>query len=152
MRDTRFIAAHRGGPLSKAHHILLITWAMDCAEHVFPLLEDTLQEGQTPDPRLQGAIQTARAWAKGEVPVGAAQKASLAAHAAARATEHPVAVAVARAVGQAVGTAHMADHSLGGALYALKAVQAAWQTEHLPLEVKELVLSALTADRFSSWV
>ena len=32
-------------------------------------------------------------------------------------------IAVARAIGHTVATAHMADHSLGAALYALKAVK-----------------------------
>jgi hypothetical protein len=69
----------------------------------------------------------------------------------AREWANPVAVAAARAVGQAVATVHMADHSLGAAEYALKAVKAAggsvelertWQDEQLPAEVRELVLSA----------
>ncbi len=47
-------------------------------------------------------------------------------------------------------TAHMADHSLGAALYALKAVKRAgqsvaggtkWQNEQLPAENRELVLT-----------
>jgi hypothetical protein len=45
----------------------------------------------------------------------------------------------------------MADHSLGAAWYALKAIKYAeksvdaerrWQDEHLPPEIKDLVLSA----------
>ena len=152
MRDIRFIAAHRGGPLSKEHQRQLITWATDCAEHVLPFAGDS-----STDERLLEAIKIARAWARGEVPVGAAQKASLGAHATARAAPTPAATAVARAVGQAVATAHMADHSLGCALYALKAVKAAgestdlayrWQLGRLPLELKDLVPSALEAPRF----
>ena len=144
MRDQRFVAAHRGGPLSKERHQQLMGWAVDCAEHVLPIIA----EG---DDRLQEILETARAWARGEVPVGNAQKASVQAHALAREFVSPAAVAVARAVGQAVATAHMADHSLGGALYALKAIEATgqsiepertWQNERLPLEIKDLVLSA----------
>jgi hypothetical protein len=154
MRDQRFVAVHRGGLLSKEHHQQLMTWAADCAEHVLPFF------GEPPDDRLLEALQTARAWAKGEIPVGQAQKASVQAHAAARESEKPAAIAVARAVGQAVATAHMADHSLGAALYALKAVKAVgksvddektWQNKQLPLEIKELVLSALEDSRFQSW-
>ena len=144
MRDQRFVAVHRGGPLSKEQHQQLMDWAVDCAEHVLPLIV----EG---DDRLQEILETARAWARGEVPVGNAQKASVQAHALAREFVNPAAVAVARAVGQAVATAHMADHSLGGALYALKAIEATgkpiepertWQNGRLPLEIKDLVLSA----------
>ncbi len=137
------------------HHRQLITWAADCAEHVLPLVEDF-----GTDDRLTHALEVARAWARGEVLVGTAQKASLGAHAVAREASSPTATAVARAVGQAVATAHMADHSLGGALYALKAVKAAggstdleyrWQLEQLPLELKEPVLSALQAPRFKNF-
>jgi hypothetical protein len=154
MRDQRFVAVHRGGQLSKEHHLQLMTWATDCAEHVIPFF------GKPPEDRLLEALQTARAWANGECSVGQAQKASVQSHAVARELVNPAAIAVARAVGQAVATAHMADHSLGAALYALKAVKAAgestkaekvWQNEQLPLEIKELVLSALESSRFQSW-
>jgi hypothetical protein len=78
-------------------------------------------------------------------------KTSLSAHAVARASSEPTAIAVAHSVGQAVATAHMADHSLGAAWYALRAVNHAgtsvdaerqWQDEHLPPEIKDLVLTA----------
>ena len=46
------------------------------------------------------------------------------AHAAAREVEIKSASAAARAAGHAVATAHMADHSLGASLYALRAVEA----------------------------
>ena len=71
---------------------------------------------------------------------------------AARESSNPSAIAVARSVGHAVATAHMADHSLGAAWYALKAVKNAgksidaerkWQDEQLPSEIKELVLNAM---------
>jgi hypothetical protein len=145
MRDQRFVAEHRGGPLNKRQHIQLMLWACRCAEHVLPLL------GGNVDARLTEALRVARAWADGKATVGDARRASVAAHAAARESADPVAVAVARAVGHAVATAHMADHSLGPARYALKAVKAAggsveeerrWQDERLPPEIRELVLSA----------
>jgi len=56
----------------------------------------------------------------GNIPVGGAMKDSLGAHAVARESINPISIAVARSIGQAVATAHMADHSLGAALYALK--------------------------------
>jgi hypothetical protein len=150
MRDKRFVAVHRGGQLSKEHHRLLMRWARDCAEHVLPLLEPNI------DKRLTHALATATAWEKGEASVGEAQKAAVAAHAVAREASSPVTVAIARAVGHAVATAHMADHSLGPAYYALQAVKAAdksteqerhWQDEHIPSEIRALVLSGL-ANKF----
>ena len=145
MRDKRFIAEHRGGPLKKEQHCQLMTWACDCAEHVLPLF------GETIDDRLKNALLIAREWAQGNASTGDSMKGSLSAHAVARASSDPTAIAVARSVGQAVATAHMADHALGAAWYALKAVNHAgkstdaerrWQDNQLPPEIKDLVLNA----------
>jgi hypothetical protein len=117
MRDRRFVAAHRGGPLDRAGHAFLARWAADCADVVLPLFER-----ETADPRPREALATARAWAEGAVRTGVAMKAAVAAHAAAREASDPAAVAAARAAGHAVATAHAADHSMGALLYALKAL------------------------------
>ena len=144
MRDKRFIAEHRGGFLRKEQHRQLMNWACICAEHVFPLLIEK------PDERLLNALFIAREWAKGKTKAGDAMKASLSSHAVARHSSDPVVIAVARATGHAAATAHMADHSMGASLYALKAVRNAgkstdserkWQNEQLPAEIKELVLN-----------
>ena len=151
-RDPRFVAVHRGGLLDEAHHRLLASWAADCAEHVLPLFTAKYPE----DDRPRRAIETARAWSRGEASVGEAREAAFAAHAAARGASDPAAREVARAAGHAVATAHMADHELGAAAYAIKAVRLAspgpdaltagerecrWQREHLPEAIRELVLS-----------
>lgn len=140
-----FIAEHRGGPLSMENHRRLIRWSRECSEHVLPLL------GNEIDNRLTYALDTARTWENGNIPTGAAMKASLGAHAVARESKDPVSTAVARSVGQTAATAHMADHSLGGAYYALKAVKLAnrnivtekeWQNEklnELPSEIIKTV-------------
>ena len=147
MRDRRFVAVYRGGPLDLAEHRLLAVWAADCAEHVLSLFE----AGRSDD-RPRRAIETARAWARGEVSVGDARKAAVRAHAAARETRNKSATAAARAAGHAVATAHMADHCLGTAFYALRAVEASgapgelvrvWQVRQLPGDVRELVISGL---------
>ena len=145
MRDKRFVAEHRGGPLKKEQHEQLMKWAGACAEHVLPLF------GNKIDKRLKNAIAVAKEWAKGKITVGEARKAAIASHAAARESSNPITIAVARADGHTVATAHMADHSLGASLYALKAVKNAgksinaerkWQNEQLPSEIKKLVLTA----------
>jgi hypothetical protein len=151
MRDKRFVAEHRGGQLTRERHRQLMLWAIQCAQHVLPIY------GEKIDPRLENALKVAEAWRMGKASVGDARNAAVAAHDVAREASNPAAVAVARAVGHAVATAHMADHSLGPVVYGLKAVKAAggsveaerkWQIEHLPANVKELVLSALEAPRF----
>jgi hypothetical protein len=151
MRDKRFIAEHRGGPLKKEQHYQLIQWACDCSEHVLHLY------GEKVDDRLVNALNIAQEWKLGNVSVGDARKASLSAIAVANESSNPYAIAVARSVGHAVATAHMADHSLGAAWYALKAVknegksiddETKWQNEQLPIEIKEMVLTARMAKKF----
>jgi hypothetical protein len=151
MRNKEFIRDHRGGPLKKEQHYQLMNWACDCAEHVLPLF------GEEIDERLIHALNVGRAWAKGNASVGEAGKASVGAHTVARESTRPLVIAVARAVGHAAATAHMADHSLGAAWYALKAVKNAgksldeerkWQNEQLPSDIKDLVLTAREVKRF----
>jgi hypothetical protein len=153
------VAVHRGGSLDPASHRLLACWAADCAEHVLPLFASRHPD----DDRLRRAIVAARAWSRGEITVGEARAAAVAAHAAARDAADEAARAVACACGHAAATAHMADHSLGPAYYAVRAVKLAsvkpaagphdveaagarehqWQIERLPEAVRELVVSAL---------
>ena len=140
-----FIAEHCGGPLTKENHHKLINWARLCAQHVLALNDKEI------DKRLRYALDVAKKWENGNVPTGIAIKASLGAHEVAKESEDPVNRAVARAIGQAVATAHMADHSLGAAFYALKAVKFAnrnvdrerdWQTKklnELPSDLIEIV-------------
>lgn len=144
MRDRRFIAEHRGGPLKKEQQKQLLLWACACAEHVLPLL------GEKFDERLIKALLIAHEWEKGNISTGIAMKASVIAHAVARESSGPVEISVARSIGHTVATAHMADHSLGAAIYALKAVKNAgksideerrWQNEQLPSEIMDLVLT-----------
>ena len=149
MRDKRFIAVHRGGTLTKDNHQKLMRWARECSEHVLSLIDKTIDE------RLVHALRVAKEWENDNVAVGAAMKASSDAHAVARESSNPTSIAVARSIGHAVATAHMADHSLGAALYALKAVKHAgksiedereWQNEHLqqlPMEIVELVRTTM---------
>ncbi len=140
-----FVAEHRGGPLTKENHRKLIKWARECSEHVLFLIDKEI------DKRLIYALDVAKEWENDNVPTGVAMKASLGAHAVARQLEDPVSKAVARSIGQAVATAHMADHSLGGAFYALKAIKFAnkdiekerdWQIkklDELPSEIIEII-------------
>ncbi len=149
MRDKRFIAEHRGGPLTKDNHHKLIRWARECSEHVLPLIDEDI------DKRLLYALHVAKEWENENVTTGEAMKASLGAHAVARESSNPIATAIARSIGHTVATAHMADHSPGGALYALKAVRLAgksideeqgWQTKQLQKlssEIVKLVLATM---------
>ena len=145
MRDKRFVAEHRGGPLTKDKHKQLIMWACKCVENVLPLITNKIDE------RLTNAIKIAKEWTKDNVSVGDARNASFDAIAVANELTNPIEIAVARSVGHAVATAHMADHSLRAAEYALKAIKLAgksvdierkFQDKHLSLDITELVLSS----------
>lgn len=149
-RDPRLITVRRGGTLSDEHHRLLALWAAECAEHVLPLFEDAAPD----DRRPREAIEHIRAWTRGEVGMMASRAAGGHAMGAAR----PLAGAprfAAYAAGQAGAVAHVAEHDLGAAAYAIKAVRAsvppgeaeeagrrecAWQRSRLPDAVRDLVL------------
>jgi hypothetical protein len=144
MRDKRFIAEHRGGPLTKEQHRQLILWACKCVENILPLFTKPM------DKRLTNAIKIAKDWAKDIARVGDARNASFDAIAVANELTDPIKIAVARSVGHAVAAAHMADHSLRAAEYALKAVKLAhksidnerkWQDKNLSPDIIDLVLS-----------
>ncbi len=129
---------------------MLALWAATCAEHVLDLFESA----EPDDPRPREAIDHARAWARGEVGMMQARAAGGHAMGAARDLRGPARWA-AYAAGQAACVAHVAEHDLGAAAYAIKAVRAAapdgeseaagrrecqWQRDQLPEAVGELVL------------
>lgn len=150
VRDPRFVTVRRGGSLTDDDHHRLALWAADCAEHVLPLFE----QARPDDDRPRRAIELARAWAQGEVRMTESRNAAGHANAAARnlrgAARH-----AAYAAGQAAAVAHVADHELGAAAYAIRATQAAaaprageeaglaecrWQRAQLPDQIRDLVL------------
>ncbi|MDD5213637.1 MAG: hypothetical protein PHG82_04395 [Candidatus Gracilibacteria bacterium] len=145
MRDKRFVAEHRGGPLTKEEHKLLIKWSCDCIRHVLALY------GENINGRIIYALEIADKWTKDEASVGDARNAAFAVIALARELTNPAQIAIARAAGHAVSTAHMADHAPGGAEYSLKAIifegksfeeERKYQDDILPDKIKELVLSS----------
>ncbi|MFT3886837.1 MAG: hypothetical protein QM713_01550 [Arachnia sp.] len=149
VRDPRLVTIRRGGTLTDADHQHLAVWAALCAEHVLPLFEAV----QPDDDRPRRAIEAARAWARGELAMMAARAAGGHAMGAARPLTGAARFA-AYAAGQAACVGHVAEHDLGAAAYAIKAVRAAtpddadaaglrerdWQRAQLPAEVRALVL------------
>ena len=149
-RDPRLITVRRGGTLTDGHHRLLAEWAVLCAEHVLHLFE----KEQPRDTRPRDALDVARAWIRGEVPMREAHRTAFVANAAARGLPDPAKFA-ALAAGQAVAVAHVAAHDLGAAAYAIRAAAASavaskaeaarirerdWQRKRIPAELRELVL------------
>jgi hypothetical protein len=150
VRDLRLVAVRRGGTLTDEDHHLIALWSATCAEHVL----DSFESVRPQDPRPRQAIEQVRAWARGEVRMMETRAAGGHAMAAARelsgASRH-----AAYAAGQAAVVAHVAEHGLGAAAYAIRAAIAAappseseaarlrecrWQRDQLPDAVRELVL------------
>lgn len=122
--------------MDRCEHAALATWALDCAQRVLPLFAGSCLG----DGRPEQAIETGRAWVRGELPMWQARKQAFAAHAAAREAQCPAAVAAARSAGQALGAVHVRGHATYAAEYARKAVALAagnaeeerqWQIKHL---------------------
>lgn len=120
IRDPRLVTLRRGGSLTDADHHSLALWAADCAEHVLPLFESA----RPGDPRPRQAIEAARAWTHGQVKMMASRALGGHAMGAARPLSGAARFA-AYAAGQAACVAHVPEHDLGAAAYAIKAVRAA---------------------------
>lgn len=113
--------------IEQQKHRTLVMWALDCAPRVLEIFER--QYPNEARPRI--ALETARAWARGEVKMPAAKKAIHSAHnAATEAEAFPAAQAAARAVGHAAATVHVETHGLGLVFYGLTAFIYAEGMEH----------------------
>ena len=174
-RDPRLVTIRRGGTLTDEHHHLLAEWALQCAEHVLPLFERESPD----DDRPREAIETGRAWIRGEVRMTVAHDMAFQANAAGRGLPDAARFA-ALSAGQAVAVAHVAAHDLGAAAYAIRAARAAaesagtdradadpattraagdraaaaerqWQRDRLPDAVRELVLEDQRARSTICW-
>jgi immunity protein 5 of polymorphic toxin system len=150
VRDPRLITIRRGGTLTDADHRLLALWAAACAEHVLAQFERAVPD----DARPRAAIEAARSWVRGELPMMRARAVGGHAMGAARPLRGGPRFA-AYAAGQAACVAHVPEHDLGAAAYAIKAAQAAvppaesesarraecrWQRAQLPPQLRDLVL------------
>ncbi len=104
--------------IEKQRHKTLVAWALDCAPRVLEIFEKKYPEEQRP----RQALETAAAWARGEVKMPVAKKAIHTAHNAATAVEGDYAAqAAARAAGHAAATVHVETHALGLVFYGLTA-------------------------------
>ncbi|MFF5790658.1 putative immunity protein [Paeniglutamicibacter sp. NPDC012692] len=150
VRDPRLVSIRRGGTLTETDHRLLAVWAALCAEHVLSLFEESNSE----DTRPRDAIEAARAWARGQARMMDTRAIGGHAMGAARLL-HGAARFAAYAAGQAACVAHVPEHDLGAAAYAIKAARAAapsgkekeagraerdWQRQQLPDSLYSLVL------------
>jgi hypothetical protein len=144
---------------SKQDQVVMASWAADCAKRVLPLFE----EAYPGDDRPRKAIKTCRKWVRtGVFEMAVIRGASLAAHAAARASkENNAACFAARSAGQGVASAHVPQHAYGAAYYALKAIAAAdpvnaevkvekernWQARRLPEKLRHGIMDRIIIEK-----
>lgn len=149
VRDPAMVTIRRGGTLTDVDHRLLALWAADCAEHVLHLFEREAPE----DTRARDAVTATRLWADGTLEMMRARATGGHAMGAARPLRGAARFA-AYSAGQAACVGHVAEHDLGAAAYAIKAVRSAspedpaagqterdWQRDQLPRQVRQLVLA-----------
>lgn len=149
VRDPAMVTIRRGGTLTDDDHRLLALWAADCADHVLHLFEHERPE----DTRPRDAVAAACSWTEGTMEMMQAR--ALGGHAmdAARPLKGAARFA-AYSAGQAACVGHVAEHDLGAAAYAIKAIGSAnpedphagraerdWQRDRLPGQVRRLVLN-----------
>ncbi|MFO7298568.1 MAG: hypothetical protein DIU67_000055 [Actinomycetes bacterium] len=105
--------------LSEADRRLLASWAADCAERVLPIFEAAMPG----DTRPREAIERARSFAAGDLPVDEAIRLRFVGGRSGTGAPEPAAAAAARSAGQAAAVCHLGAHALGAAAYALRAVE-----------------------------
>lgn len=104
----------------KTDHKTLAIWAIDCVERVIQYFEEKYPE----DNRPRKAVDALQEWINtGVFKMKYIRKAALLSHAAARkAGENTAACSVARAAGHAAAAAHVSNHSISAANYALQTI------------------------------
>jgi hypothetical protein len=146
MRDKKWVLEHRGGTLKIEQQKQLIKWAIDCVNHLLPLLNNNINE------KIINAINIGNNWIIGKAKTGDALKISREIIKYVKSLDNELEIVITRAAGHAVATAHMADHCMGAVYYGIKAIEINggsidseinWQIKHIPNDMKELVLNGL---------
>jgi hypothetical protein len=146
MRDKKWVLEYRGGSLKIEQQKQLMKWAIDCVNHLLPLLNNNINE------KIINALNTGNNWIIGKAKTGDAINVSREIIKYVKTLNNELEIAITRAAGHAVATAHMADHSMGSVYYGLKAIkihggsrdsELNWQIEQIPGEIKELVINGL---------
>ena len=146
MRDKKWVLEHRGGALKKEQQKQLVKWAIDCVNHILPLLDNNVNE------KIINAINTGNNWIIGNAKTGDAIKSAREILKYVKTLDNELEIAITRAAGHAVATAHMADHSMGPVYYGIKAIkiiggsiekEVKWQIKNIPDGLEELVLEGL---------
>lgn len=104
--------------ISRERHKVMVLWAFEFASQTV----EALRRRYPDEVRPQLALDTARAWAAGNVKMPVAKRAILACHAFAKELNDPIDVALCHAIGQACGVVHANGHAIGYPVYDLTAI------------------------------
>ena len=146
MRNNRFKAERLGGLLKPNEHILLMCWAIECVDHICPLVPIEISD------LIKQTLDIAKHWTLGNASVKDARNAAIVMNKLARVTTNLADKYAIKAAGHAVATAHMADHAVVASKYALKAFEGInnsllpesnWQVEKLPFKIKYFMVKIL---------
>jgi hypothetical protein len=149
MRDKKWILEHRGGYLSDEQHKQLMKWAINCLNHLLPLLpllKNNINE------KIQDAISIGNNWILGKAKTIDAINKSREIIKYIKTLNNELEIAITRAACHALASAHMADHSIRTVFYGLKAIKFSggsmeseinWQIENIPNNVKNIVMEGL---------
>ena len=113
-----FLLADLRHLIDQSNRRVLILWALELAEETALQLAERYPE----DLRPREAIDTARAWATGEIKMPIAKQAILNCHAMAKELTDKADIARCHAVGQACSVVHTVGHALGYPMYELTAI------------------------------
>jgi hypothetical protein len=117
MRDKKWVLEHRGGTLKIEQQKQLMKWAIDCVNHLLPLLDNKIND------KITDAINIGNNWIIGKAKTGDAINISREIIKYVKTLDNELEIKITRAVGHAVATAHMADHSMGVVKYGMDALK-----------------------------
>lgn len=126
------------------NHQVIVLWALDCAQSTLLQLESMELEERRP----RQCLELSRAWAEGRVKMGAAKKAILDCHQAAKALD-PIPAALCHAIGHAGASVHVETHAIGLPMYELTALVLAMDGVNFEAKVSEKI--AFYEERLAYW-
>lgn len=150
IKEPGLVTVRRGGTLSVEYHRFLAGWAALCAGHVLWIFEKYCEN----DDRARIAVSKTNAWAHGEIRTTESKIAAYHANEAGRNAPKPAKYA-AYSAGQAAVVAHVPEHGLGAAAYAIRSIMEEsdvanriekareewiWQRSNLPAQIRDLVI------------
>ena len=104
--------------LREQNHRTIVLWALDLASESVAELEEKYPD----ETRPREALESAWAWAAGDIKMRLAQRKILDCHAFAKEIDSKEGIALCHAIGQACAVVHTAGHAMGYPMYELSSI------------------------------